>query len=697
MSSIGTRITRVLGWVWAHISAAVALVLIVAALIIGYNIGSPDAPVDARRDHSEHAGSEESGPQMYTCSMHPSVRLTDPNAKCPICFMDLIPVKDNASGEGAEIRLVLSESAKTMSKIETTAVGRFFPSAEHRLFGKLVYDETSVARISAYFPGRIDRLFVNYIGVSVQEGDHLAELYSPDLLASFEELAQAKKSAENASGGSSFLRETASQTLQASRDKLRLFGLTVEQIEQVERGDFDSDELTVYSPIGGVVTHLAAREGDYLETGDPIATVSDLSRLWLDLEAYESQLSMLRWGLPVTFTVEAHPGEVFEGRVSFIEPIVDEQTRTAAVRVAVDNSEMRLKPGMFATAVVRARVAADGAVLSDELAGKWVSPMHPTIVKDEPGTCDVCGMVLVTAESLGAVGDSTKAEMPMVIPRSAVLFTGTRSVVYVQVPDQDQPTYEGRIVELGIRAGEYYTVRGGLKVGDQIVVNGAFRIDSAMQISAKPSMMMPSGGSGDGSHNHGETPSSMGSMEMTDSVPGGFVEDLEPIYSAYLDAQERLADDDLSGYLVAANQLDRSVESARVVGLVGESLGTWRRVASKLSPKLSVTTIDDARLNFERMSEAIMELQDRFGNAAAETIYTAQCPMAFDFKGAKWMQRGQEINNPYFGSKMLRCGDIEKAHKPLGSKAHDSMDMNIDPEVEIDIPDAVEHEGHDHD
>tara|TARA_R110002111_G_scaffold252122_2_gene316772 strand:+ start:47 stop:616 length:570 start_codon:yes stop_codon:yes gene_type:complete len=189
----------------------------------------------------------------------------------------------------------------------------------------------------------------------------------------------------------------------------------------------------------------------------------------------------------------------------------------------------------------------------------------------------------------------------------------------------------------------------------------------------------------------------MGSMEMKDSVPGGFVEDLDSVYTAYLDAQERLADDDLSGYLDAAMQLDRSVESVRVVGLVGESLGTWRRVASKLSQESPATTMDAARLNFERMSEAIMELQDRFGNAADETIYTAYCPMAFDFKGAKWIQRGQEINNPYFGSEMLRCGDIEKAHEPLVSQDHDSMDMSIDPVMEMNMPDAAEHEGHDHD
>ncbi|MBL4591616.1 MAG: efflux RND transporter periplasmic adaptor subunit, partial [Phycisphaerales bacterium] len=339
MSAFTQRAASWIRWIWSHIAAAVGLALIVAALMIGYSIGRPASVSsdEALDQNTEEVADADSAPQMYTCSMHPTVRLEDPNAKCPICFMELIPVMDNAGGEGMEMRMVLSEASRAMSRIETTKVGRFYPSAETRLYGKIVYDETSVARLSAYFPGRINRLFVNYVGVTVKEGDHLAELYSPELLSVFEELRQAKKSFDSAGDGSQFLRETSSQTLIASREKLRLFGLTQQQVDDVESGSFDSDELTIYSPIGGVVTHLAAREGDYLKTGDPIATVSDLSRLWLDLEAYESQLAMLRWGLPVAFTVEAHPGEVFEGRVAFIEPIVDERTRTVAVRVAVDN------------------------------------------------------------------------------------------------------------------------------------------------------------------------------------------------------------------------------------------------------------------------------------------------------------------------------------------------------------------------
>lgn len=674
MSSHSEKITGTLRWVWSHIAPGVALILIVLALCIGYYIGSPSSSPSVARDHSEHAGSAESGPQFYTCSMHPSVRLKDPNAKCPICFMDLIPVMERG-GAGMEMRLTLSESAKAMAQIETASVGRFFPSAETRLFGKLVYDETSVARISAYFPGRIDRLFVNYIGVSVQQGDHLAELYSPDLIASFEELRQAKKSFGQAGDSSSFLRDTASQTLAASREKLRLFGLTQEQVAQVESGNYESDDLTIYAPIGGVVTNLAAREGDYLDTGDPIATVSNLSRLWLDLEAYESQLSMLRWGLPVTFTVEAHPGEVFEGRVSFIEPIVDERTRTAAVRVAVDNTDRRLKPGMFATAVVRAKIAADGAVISDELAGKWVSPMHPTVVKDGPGTCDVCGMDLVSAESLGIVGDSSQAVMPMVIPRTAVLFTGTRSVVYVQVPGQDEPTYEGRTIELGSRAGDYYTVRSGINEGDQVVVHGAFRIDSAMQILAKPSMMMPNGGASGSGHDHGGSAAGMPQMDMSGAVPDEFIESLHPVYTAYLDAQEQLANDDLGGFLDTAKVLSTIVASVQVTGLFGEQLGAWKDSATKLRISSPITTMDEARSIFEQMSGAILDLQSRFGNPTGELLYTAHCPMAFDFKGADWVQRGTEIKNPYYGSEMHRCGTIQEVHEPLVRQVDRSMDI----------------------
>ncbi|MCL4742620.1 MAG: efflux RND transporter periplasmic adaptor subunit [Phycisphaerales bacterium] len=638
-------------WVWRRASAGVAVVLIVAAFAGGYRLGLPEP--EPRTDSAAVAPERaDDGPvRMYTCSMHPQVRLPDPKAKCPICFMDLIPVADDDGGEGGERRITFSADAAALSRVETVAVRRFFPVAEVRLYGKVTYDETSVARLTAYFPGRIDRLFVNYLGVPVNRGDHLAEIYSPELLAAFEELRQARAAADGTGAASDLIRRATEDTLRASREKLRLFGLTPEQVAAVESGEFASDRLTVFAPIGGIVTNLAVREGDYVTIGAPLATVADLSRLWLDLEAYESQLPLLRWGQVVRFTVEAHPGDAFEGRVSFIEPVVKDTTRTATVRVAVDNTDRRLKPGMFASAIVRPRVTADGAVLGDELAGRWVSPMHPTVVKDGPGRCDVCGMDLVPAESLGVVGDPAAATPPLVIPRSAVLFTGTRSVVYVRIDGAEQPTFEGREVVLGPRAGGFYTVREGLREGESVVASGSFRIDSAMQIAAKPSMM---------------SPESEGADEPArERTPDLFLFGLKPVYASYLDAQASLAADDLEGFIRAEADVARAIERVQEAGLVGEPLGAWRRAAASLRQPGRADSLEDARERFLRMSEGAIDLARRFGHLGAETWTLAHCPMAFDNRGADWLQRTETIANPYFGASMLRCGEIRERFAPL--------------------------------
>ncbi|HRQ72422.1 MAG TPA: efflux RND transporter periplasmic adaptor subunit [Phycisphaerales bacterium] len=649
-------------WLWQRTSAAVAVVLIVAAFAGGYRLArpTPEPRAEESAGASEPAG--DGRVRMYTCSMHPQIRLPDPKAKCPICFMDLIPVTDDADGEGGGRRLALSAEAAALSRVETAVVRRFFPVAEVRLYGKVAYDETSVARLTAYFPGRIERLFVNYVGVPVNRGDHLAEMYSPELLAAFEELRQTRAAAEGGGSASDLLRRATEDTLRAAREKLRLFGLTAEQVAGVESGEFVSDRLTVFAPIGGVVTGLAVREGDYVMTGAPLATVADLSRLWLDLGAYESQLPLLRWGQRVRFTVEAHPGEVFEGRISFIEPVVKDDTRTATVRVAVDNADRHLKPGMFASAVVRPRVAEDGAVVGDELAGRWVSPMHPTVVKDGPGQCDICGMDLVPAESLGVVGDPAAAVAPLVVPRSAVLFTGTRSVVYVEVEGTERPTYEGREVVLGPRAGEFYTVREGLREGESVVVHGAFRIDSAMQIAARPSMMSPEGGEAGspvGHEGHGA------SAPARVRTPDLFLFGLKPVYAAYLDAQESLAADDIDGFNRAADDVRRALDLVREAGLVGEPLGAWRRAAARLRQEGRADSPDDARERFRRMSEGVIDLQRRFGHLGSETWHLAFCPMAFDNRGAEWVQRTETIANPYFGAAMLRCGEVRDRFAPL--------------------------------
>ena len=464
----------------------------VIGLIVGVFIQRgflTSAPV---HDHEEAASSERSAREtVWTCSMHPQIKLPKPG-KCPICFMDLIPLE--GGGDETETREIrISPYAAKLMEVETSEATRQFVDSEVRMVGKIDYDETRVSYIAAWAAGRLDRLFVNYTGIPVKKGDHMAEIYSPDLLTAQEELIQALGAVEALrQSQSEIVRRTAESTVKAVREKLRLLGLTAEQIAQIEANRKTRDHITIYSPVAGIVIHKNAQEGMYVQTGSRIYTVADLSLVWAKLDAYESDLGWVRYGGRVEFTTEAYPGRLFKGTISFIDPTIDPVTRTAKVRVRVSNEGLSLKPGMFVRAVVRSKVASDGRVMNNDLSGKWISPMHPEIVKDGPGDCDVCGMPLVSAEALGYVGEE-KGNAPLVIPVSAALKTGKRAVVYLALPGKEKPVYEGREVILGPRLGNFYIVESGLLEGDRVVTRAAFKLDAELQIQAKPSMMSEGG------------------------------------------------------------------------------------------------------------------------------------------------------------------------------------------------------------
>lgn len=441
-------------------------------------------------DKQQHVETENSKGQIWTCSMHPQIRQPK-MGKCPICFMDLIPVEQTPAVGQRQIEF--TEETLKLMEVETTLVERKFVEAQVNLVGKIDYDESRIKTIAAWMPGRIDRLYVDFTGTIVKKGDHLVYLYSPQLLSAQAEFIQALKSAkELKSDSSDTLKQAFLATIEASREKLRLLGLTKEQIEEIEKTTKPTDHLTIYSPIGGVVIEKKAKAGDYVETGQVIYTVADLSKVWVKLDAYEMDLPWIRYGQKVEFSVEAYPGEVFSGTINFIDPVLNPQTRTVKLRINADNVDVKLKPEMFVRAIVRVKPAADGSIAMPEMAGKWICSMHPDVVKDKAGLCDICGMDLVTAESLGFITTASETP-PLVIPASAALVTGRRAVVYVMVADTNVPTFEGREVVLGPRAGDYYMVKSGLEEGQRVVTKGNFKIDAALQIEAKPSMMNPAG------------------------------------------------------------------------------------------------------------------------------------------------------------------------------------------------------------
>ncbi len=431
---------------------------------------------------------------VWTCSMHPQIRQPRPG-KCPLCAMDLISAGSAPRDKAGSAELEMSPSARKLADVSLAPVERRFAEISVRMLGRVAPDETRVAYITPRVPGRIDRLYVNFVGAPVKKGDRLADLYSPELVSAQQELIQAAGAVRDleARGLESAI-ASARANLESTREKLRLWQLTPEQIAEVERGVKPREHVEFYSPLAGVVIErMDTFEGMYVETGMKLFAVADLARVWVTLDAYESDLAWLRYGQSVSFEADAYPGEPFHGTISFIDPVLDRMTRTVRVRVNADNRDGRLKPGMFAHALVVVQTTGAGKVVQPGLSGKWICPMHPEVVKDGAGSCDICGMPLVRAEDLGYAGQELSvADAPLIIPASAPLVTGARAVVYVAIPGKEG-SFEGREVVLGPRAGEWYLVKAGLREGELVVANGAFKIDSSLQIQGRASMMTEPG------------------------------------------------------------------------------------------------------------------------------------------------------------------------------------------------------------
>lgn len=663
----------------------IGIALLLLACGFGYMLRGCHGDVEVVHDHAIDGASVEKSAEIWTCSMHPQIKLPKPG-KCPLCGMDLILLNTGTDETGGVRELSVSEASSKLMEIETSPVERRFVTARVRMVGKIDYDETRISYITAWVPGRLERLFVNYTGVPVKKGDHMVSIYSPELLGAQQELIQAIHAVEQLQQSNvNLVRETTEATVGAVREKLRLWGLTPEQIEATEQRGEPEDRMTIYAPAGGIVIQKNAQEGMYVNTGMRIYTIADLSRMWVKLDAYESDLAWLRYGQHIAFTTVAYPGETFTGTISFIDPVLDEATRTVKVRVNVPNADGRLKPGMFVRAVAEAQVATGGRVMDASLAGKWICPMHPEIIKDGPDACDVCGMPLAQAENLGYVGKAaTDADKPLVIPATAPLLTGRRAVVYVEVSGKDRPTFEGREIVLGPRAGDDYLVNEGLEEGDRVVTKGAFKLDAELQIQAKPSMMSPeddkdadmAGMAGMAGMDHATPMRETAEMAKADSSPlspeiqkpaaplnPDFKKQLGKLIEGYLGVQAALAKDAETEAAASAKTALEALAKVDMNLVAGQDHADWMKQAGELKSLLdavaSAKGIESSRAQFALLSEQVATLVARFG-VPSSTLYKAWCPMAFDGRGAWWIQDTEEINNPYFGETMLRCGEIKE-------------------------------------
>ncbi|WP_269536984.1 efflux RND transporter periplasmic adaptor subunit [Cerasicoccus fimbriatus] len=608
---------------------------------------------------------------IWTCSMHPQIQQSDPG-DCPICGMDLIPLKSGAAANPRELEL--SDAAQALADIQTATIKRESVTRDVHLFGVIAADDTRVATVTARFPGRIERLFVNFVGTRVRAGEHLAEIYSDELVEAQSELIGALRYDTNASSA------------EGIKERLRLWDIPEDQIELIDSTRKPVYRVRIDSPTGGIVTQLDVREGDYVNTGARLFEVTDLTKLWVHFNAYETDLPWLRYGQQVDIQAKAFPGEHFQGTIAFIQPILDPETRTIKVRVNMDNPDGKLRPGMFVRGQVKAYLGDGGKVVAPQFAGKWIGPMHPEIVSDEPGDCPICGMALEPAEQLGYAAYN-EGEPPLIVPASAVLRTGKRAVVYIK----DGPSnFIGREIELGPRAGDYFVVREGLTEGEEVVTNGAFRLDSELQIKAKPSMMNPSGDPMPmAGHNHGThrqaapasdaaEPIDIYSLHKT--IPLQFDVDqklsdaLSSALQSYFALESSFDKNDFSAAKEQAATLANNIKDIPMMGLSDEAMPIFMQdQADGLSGAQTIAQDPEKdRINaFEATSESLIALVQIFKWPGDEPLYLMHCPMVHGDHGARWLQTTPEVTNPYFGPDMLECGEILAKWNPDASRWDD--------------------------
>lgn len=545
---------------------------------------------------------EEQAPEnnisYWTCSMHPQIHMDHPG-KCPICGMDLIPVmKGNNNDEEAisPDEIQMTDAAMKIADIQTMEVKKAYPDKEVYLLGKVKPDERNIAELTARFGGRIEKLFVNFTGQQVKKGERLATIYSPAMLSAQKELLEAQD-----------YKQSNPDFYKAARNKLKLWDLTDAQIDRIEKKGEVQTNFDILSPIAGTVTKRNVSQGDYVKEGNALFQVTNLSKVWVMFEAYESDLPWIKEGDQVNFTVKSIPGKNFTGKISFIDPTIDPKTRIAQVRVEARNAHELLKPEMFANGVVTSTIASN--------------------------------------------------QKDLMIPKTAVLWTGKRSVVYVKVPEHEQPTFKYRKIVLGPDAGDFYVVSSGLKEGEEIAVNGVFKIDAAAQLAGKTSMMNPKA-------NANESPTQGETLNEPTNTPDQFKQQLTAVYSDYLKMKDAFVASDASKVSQAAKAVSQALKKVDMQLLNGNpGMGPWMKQLKTLNSTIQAiagqSDIEKQRKEFITFNQAFYQSIKDFG-LKGETTYYQFCPMANDNKGAYWMSSTKEIRNPYFGEAMLNCGETKE-------------------------------------
>lgn len=551
-------------------------------LLIGISIGWLISPSESKVEEDGHDHEVEAlADQLWTCSMHPQIKLNEPG-NCPICGMDLIPITTgNKSGSSNPMVHEMSAEAIAMANIQTTFVGGMTSSGELLLTGKIEADERENVSVTAKFPGRIEKLFVSFTGEQVKVGQRLATVYSPEIVTAQKELLEAAKT-----------KQVFPELYQAALEKLRLWKLSEAQISSIENTETPITAFDILATHSGIVTQRNISVGDYVSTGTVLFNVVDLDKIWVMLDAYESDLPLVAIGNQISFTAAGIPGQIFQAKVTYIDPILNPATRAASLRAEVSNRNGMLKPEMFVSAKVKT--------------------------------------------------DSKAQNAGIAIPRTALLWSGKRSIVYVKVPNAEFPSFQMREITIGPKMGEMYSVMAGLEAGEEIVTNGVFAIDAASQLAGGYSMM-----------NRPEN--------KTVEVSTVFQSQLTQLTEEYFKVKNSLVNDDAAATQKAALAIQSSLSKVDMTLVKGSAHDQWMAILGEIKKAAEMITkesdIKKQRTHFAPLSLAFLNLTETFG-LTKDKVYKEYCPMAFDNKGGYWLSESEEIRNPYYGKAMLTCGEV---------------------------------------
>lgn len=576
-----------------------AITLLVGLLLGALFFGESNKEEDNKTEVKSKA-------EVWTCSMHPQIRQPEPG-DCPICGMDLIPLESGNDDIDPEA-ISMSESAMIIAGISTYKVGNTDGVKEISLNGKIEVNEKTVYSQSSHIPGRIEKIQVSFVGEYVKKGQVVAYIYSPELASAQQELIEAYS-----------VKDIQPQLFESVKMKLKNWKVSDATINSIISSGKTQDRFPIYADVSGYIIKKNVELGDYLQKGQTLYDVADLSTVWVLFEIYESDMSWVKKGDKINYTVASFPGETFSGTIAFIDPFINPMTRIAKARVEVANSGLKFKPEMFATGTLKTKVVGNKATLS--------------------------------------------------VPKSAVMWTGKRSIVYIKNETDKGITFKLREVTLGPLLGNDYIIEQGLEVGEEIVANGTFNVDAAAQLAGKPSMMNLEGGKVNTGHNHGDS-----SMPMNEDKKVVLKEDkitisaeakksLQPIYKDYFELKDALTKDDFNAAKKALLAFEKSLDKINMSIFKGDSHKVWMNYQTELKKQTlhatHIKNIKELRMTFESISNVMIAMTKAF-NPLNESVYVQFCPMANSDKGANWLSKENKVVNPYFGASMIKCGEVKE-------------------------------------